>query len=419
MSERLTDGQCRAAVALKKTHGSEVAAAKAAGLSRNAFRNRLHRAAERGLLGFDPVLPGYEIKKTSAQIDGEGNVEKRWVQQHKEGGAVFQMPPGQILKGVSAYVDNDGRVRQQWIKTKTDGATVDLVNVLTDTFKAYRGRSQLVPPPRRIERDILSVYPIADPHIGMLSWRPQTGADYDLKIAIERLLDCSSSLVAKAERSREGLIVNLGDWYHANDQRNVTPRSGHQLDVDGRWYKVLQAGVKTMMRLIDLALAKHERVEVVNIPGNHDPEAACAQALALSTFYANNKRVKIAFPSDIYYRRFGNTLLGAAHGDKAPPSRLAMAMAVDERKAWGETAYHWFMFGHIHKDKLDTIGDVRVEAFSTIADKDNHASGGAWRSAQALNVVTLHKRDGEIGRHRVNIPPPAMRHSGISRTRAA
>jgi hypothetical protein len=33
---------------------------------------------------------------------------------------------------------------------------------------------------------------------------------------------------------------NLGDWYHANDQRNVTPKSKHQLDVDGRWFKVLQ-----------------------------------------------------------------------------------------------------------------------------------------------------------------------------------
>jgi hypothetical protein len=84
-------------------------------------------------------------------------------------------------------------------------------------------------------------------------------------------------------------------------------------------------------------------------------------------------------------------------------------MAVDEREAWGATAYHWFMFGHIHKDKLDTIGDVRVEAFSTIADKDNHAAGGGWRSAQALQVINLHRRDGEDSRYRVNIPPPSMR----------
>lgn len=408
----ITDDMARSAAGFYKQHGTERKAAKAAGMPKTTFHSHLRRAAERGLLDFDPVLPGYEIKRTTTKRDAAGNKEGDWITQHKASGAAFEMPPGQILKGVSAYVDGEGLVRQKWIKTKSEGAVTDLVKVFGDVFSSYRGRSQLVPPPRRVDRDLLSVYPIADPHLGMLSWKPQTGADYDLKIAIERLLDCASTLVSRADRSRESLIVNLGDWYHANDQRNVTPRSGHQLDVDGRWYKVLQAGVKTMMRIIDLNLAKHQFVEVVNIPGNHDPEAACAQALALSTFYANNKRVKIAFPSDIYYRRFGNTLLGAAHGDKAPPARLAMAMAVDERKAWGETAYHWFMFGHIHKDTANTIGDVRVESFSTIADKDNHASGGAWRSAQALSVITLHKRDGETYRYRQNILPPSMRKSG-------
>jgi hypothetical protein len=52
---------------------------------------------------------------------------------------------------------------------------------------------------------------------------------------------------------------------------------------------------------------------------------------------------------------------------------------------------------------------VRVESFSTIADKDNHAAGGGWRSAQALQTITPHVRDGEVSRHRVNIPPPGMR----------
>jgi hypothetical protein len=404
-----SEAEIARAVSAYKAHGSERAAARALDISKTALHERLKRAAERGDLGFRPVLPGYEIKRTATNLDGARNLKGEWIQQHKESGAKFEIPKGQILKGVSAYVDNEGRWRSGWIKTRTDSAAPELIQALKAEFAAYRGRAKLVPAPRRVERDLLAVYPIADPHIGMLSWRPQTGADYDLKIATERMLDCASSIVAKADRAREATIVNLGDWYHANDQRNVTPKSKHQLDVDGRWFKVQQAGVRVFRSIIDMTLAKHERVEVVNIPGNHDPEAAGALALALSGFYERNRRVKIAFPADIYYRRFGNTLFGAAHGDKLPPSRMAMSMAVDEREAWGATAYHWFMFGHIHKDKLDTIGDVRVEAFSTIADKDNHAAGGGWRSAQALQVIMLHKRTGEDGRYRVNIPPPSMR----------
>jgi hypothetical protein len=284
-----------------------------------------------------------------------------------------------------------------------------MIQALKAEFAAYRGRAKIVPPPRRVERDLLAVYPIADPHIGMLSWKPQTGADYDLKIATERMLDCASTLIGRTDRAREALIANLGDWYHMNDQRNVTPKSHHQLDADGRWFKVQQAGVRVFRSIIDMALSKHEIVEVVNIPGNHDPEAAGALALALAGFYERNRRVKIAFPADIYYRRFGATLLGCAHGDKLPPARMAMAMAVDEREAWGATAYHWFMFGHIHKDTLNTVGDVRVESFSTLADKDNHAAGGGWRSAQSLQSIVLHKRSGEDNRQRVNIPPPSMR----------
>jgi len=392
-----------------KEHGSERAAARALGISKTAMHESLKRAAEQGLLGFKPVLPGYELKRSSAQLDKSGNVEKEWVTQHKESGPAFAMPAGQVLKGVSAFVDGEGRIRHQWIKTRTDSAAPELIQALKAEFSAYRGRARIVPPPRRVERDLLAVYPIADPHIGMLSWRPQTGADYDLKIATERMLDVASTLIGRTDRAREGLIANLGDWYHANDQRNVTPKSKHQLDVDGRWFKVQQAGVRVFRSIIDMALAKHERVEVVNIPGNHDPEAAGALALALAGFYERNRRVKIAFPADIYYRRFGATLLGCAHGDKLPPARMAMSMAVDEREAWGATAYHWFLFGHIHKDKMDTIGDVRVESFSTIADKDNHAAGGGWRSAQSLQSIVLHKKHGEDNRQRVNIPPPSMR----------
>lgn len=409
MSERLSDEQCRAAVRLKGEHGSERAAAKAGGFARTTFRNMLHRAAERGMLGFEPVLPGYEIKRTSTQHDENDVVKTKWVQQHKEAGPAFAMPAGQILKGVSALVDNDGRVRQQWIKTRTDTIAPMMIDALKAEFSAYRGRAHLVPVPKRTDRGLMNIIPIADPHIGMLAWAPQTGSDYDLKIATERLVDTSATLISGAPRAREALVANLGDWYHANDQRNITPRSGHQLDVDGRWFKVLQAGVRTFRTIIDLALARHEHVEVVNIPGNHDPEAACALALALGEFYCRNKRVKIAFPSEIYYRQFGTTLLGCAHGDKAPPSRMAMAMAVDERKAWGETAYHWIMYGHIHKDKSDTYGDVFVESFSTLADKDNHAAGGAWRSRQRLNLITLDKREGEVSRKFINLPPPSMR----------
>jgi hypothetical protein len=87
---------------------------------------------------------------------------------------------------------------------KAGRAHAGLIAALKAEFAEYRGRAKLVPAPRKVERDLLSVYPIADLHLGMLSWRPQTGADYDLKIATERLLDCASTSsprpIARARR---------------------------------------------------------------------------------------------------------------------------------------------------------------------------------------------------------------------------
>jgi hypothetical protein len=91
------------------------------------------------------------------------------------------------------------------------------------------------------------------------------------------------------------------------------------------------------------------------------------------------------------------------------PDRMAMTMATQRREDWGATAYHWFLSGHIHHETAKEVGDVRCESFQTIADKDNHAAAGGYNSGQSLNAITLHWRDGEIGRHRVNIPPPSMR----------
>jgi hypothetical protein len=172
------------------------------------------------------------------------------------------MPAGQILKGVSAFVDGEGRIRHQWIKTKTDSVAPAMIEACLAEFRAYRGRAVIVEPPRRVDRALMNVIPIADPHNGMLSWAPQTGADYDLRIARERLLDKASDVLGRVDRAREALIANLGDWYHANDQRNVTPKSKHQLDVDGRWFKVLQAGV---------GVFRARRLALLRLPPLRDP----------------------------------------------------------------------------------------------------------------------------------------------------
>lgn len=410
MSQALSDAQLQRVAAAYQEHKSERGVAKALGLSKSGARHQIHRAAEKGLLGFKPVLPGFEIKTTAVQRDGDGNTEKEWIKQHKAAGGPFAMPEGQILKEGSYFVDGEQRVRHAWIKTKGDAVTPALVESLKAQFAGFKGRARPVPAPRFFDRDLLNVYPIADQHNGLLAWGRETGEAYDLRIGSERLLSSAATLIAQSPRSRCGLILNLGDWQHADDQSNTTRESHNQLDVDGRWYKVLTVGVRLMMDVINLGLARHQTVIVVNLPGNHDPHASKALTIALAAFYARDKRVRIIDDAgEFFFYRFGANLIGATHGHRMKPEKMAQTMAVDRPQDWGSTLYRWFLFGHIHHETVKEVMGVRVESFQTLVAKDawHHASG--YRAGQSLQSVTLHKTRGEISRHRVNIPPPSMR----------
>lgn len=390
-----------------RVHGTQCKAAEALGIANSTLSRRLDAAAKRGLMLDTPAaMPGFQIKKVSTQEDADGNIERRFIQQTHAPGDKFELPEGHVVKGLSALLDADGNVTQQWIKTRTDSVVPDLTAALKAAFDSYAGAAPLIPAPKLTDAQLLSVYPIADQHVGLLSWGEETGEDYDTKIGVERLRNCMARLVQQSPSSRHGLILNLGDWQHTDDQRNTTPVSGNLLDVDSRYSKILTAGVQLMMDCIDLALTKHEHVLVRCLAGNHDPHASVALTVALSAFYKNNPRVTIdQDPSEFFFHRFGQTLIGANHGHRMKPDRMAMHMAVSQREAWGATKYHWILFGHVHHESVKEVGDVRCESFQTLASKDAWHSNSGYTSGQSLVSITLHQEDGEIGRHRINIPP--------------
>lgn len=374
---RISDELCIEAVNLVAKHGGHrTKAAAELKIPRTTLVSRLERAAKRGL---------------------DGSIPKA-------------LPAGMLVKGTSTLYDNEGNQVLQWVKTGNDLSVEDITAAVKAAFDDYKGHAKPILAPKNIDADLMSVYPIADQHHGLLSWGKETGENYDLEIGSRRLRGCAAKLIAQSPASKQALILNLGDWTHQDDNKNMTPRSGNILDVDGRYFKVLTTGVQLMMDVIELALQKHQNVLVRNLPGNHDPHAAIALTVALASFYAKNPRVTIdTDPSDLFFYRFGATLIGANHGHKMRADRMAMSMATIRRKEWGETKYHWFLFGHIHHETVKEIGDCRVESFQTLAAKDAHAASSGYNSGQSLSSITIHMEDGEIGRHRINVPPPYMR----------
>lgn len=316
----------------------------------------------------------------------------------------YPLPLGQRIKGVSTLYDGQNQEVMTWVKTTSETSLEDIIEAIKVSFDEYKGTSESIPVPDHVETDLMNVVPIADLHHGLLAWGEESGEDYDIKIGAQRLKQSLNRLMEQAPPAQTALLLNLGDFFHSDDSKNRTPASGHVLDVDSRYFKIIKTGVQLMLECIDIALKRHRTVLVKNIPGNHDPHASVALTVALSAFYDGNDRVIIDdSPSEFFWHRFGSTLIGAHHGHKLKPERMAMAMADHRPEDWGNSKYRWFLFGHIHHETVKEVGTVRCESFQTLAAKDAYAAGHGYTSGQSLNLITLHEKNGEIGRIRANI----------------
>lgn len=318
-----------------------------------------------------------------------------------------ETPEGFEVWGTSTLYDAGGKVSAQWVKTRQQKEML-LKMALEQVESVFSDPKYRVPTidPRKgaVTTDLMTVYPMGDPHIGMYSWAEETGEDFDLNIAEENLISAMSRLIDCGPESETCLIANVGDFYHSDNMYNRTSRSGNSLDVDTRWAKVLHIGVRAMRACIELALQKHRSVHVINEIGNHDDHTAQVLTLALNLAYEQNPRVTFDLsPMKFHYHRFGKVLVGVTHGDTVKPEKLGELMASDQPQEWGETKHRYWYTGHIHSRKVYDLPGVMVESFRTLAAKDAWTHGAGYRSGRDMYAIVQHAEFGEVERHRVDV----------------
>lgn len=371
---------------MRAEHPSQDSAAFALGISRSTLQNRLIQAARRGL----------------------------------DGGVPKPISQGQVIQGTSTLYDADGNTVLQWIKTKDDKSFEDVTDALKTAFDKYTGFAKLPPAPTYTDDNLATVYVVSDHHLGLYAWAQECGADYDLSIGEASLKEAMAQLVSLSPPSATAVVLNLGDFFHSDTTENRTARSGNALDVDTRYAKVLQIGVELMIQCIQLALQKHASVIVRCLPGNHDPHTALALSVALKAFFASDGRVTVdCDPSKFFWWAFGKVFIGSTHGDMVKPQDMPGVMASYKPKEWGEAAYRYAYFGHVHhrsKGGGEQHGVV-WETFQTLAAKDAwHASSG-YSSGRSMTAITHHCDFGEVSRNTVSIK--AVEHPCVASTQDA
>ena len=347
------------------------------GLSRGAISDSLDRVKRKAArLGLAPghfehgIAPGYLMGKVTVQRNGNGAVERTWERQH---------PTAQDA------LDN-------------------IKEAMSEAVRDAKGTFKPVVAPKHYDADLLTLIPMGDPHFGLLTWAQEVGDNFDLKIAESLTFAAVDRLCSLSPSSETAMLLNLGDFYHADNGTNRTPNSGAVLDVDGRFQLIAQVGFRAMVRCVRRLLEKHGRVIVRNNRGNHDPHQAYMLSLALDAMFSDEPRVTVEMtPASFYYYRFGKTLIGSTHGDGAKLNDLPLIMATDRPDDWAAAKWRVWHCGHFHHDQLKDHPGCTVETHRTLAANDAWHRHQGYRSGRDMKAIIYSREHGEISRIRCGL----------------
>lgn len=316
-------------------------------------------------------------------------------------------------KGYSQYYrvtkEGDHILTNYWVKTERDG----------DAWQAYLEEMQkaiiaelpqfdpITPASAgELSKDLMAVYPMGDPHLGMLSWAEEAEADFNLDICVRNLCRAVDYLANLAPPCEEALLINLGDFFHA-DSGASRSKSGNILDTSDVHSRVIHLGIACMRQAIESLLRRHGRVTVIIAIGNHDELSALWLMTALKHIYDNEPRVNIvAEPRLKHYVHFGECLFGIHHGHAIKKEALPMQMASDcQYDYWHKSCHRAWFTGHIHSETVreDAHSGVMVKSYRTLAPKDKWHTDMGYKSARDMDVELWHRTNGLVSTHKVSV----------------
>ncbi|GMM70883.1 hypothetical protein MTsDn5_08350 [Alteromonas gracilis] len=360
----------------------------------------------------EELRAGKSTKEISDQYGMSQRVVQRRVAQLKETGydpandRDYNNPVNHPVAGYSTLVrhksaddSSTGKVLE-WVKTRVDVRDqLDAATAMLDTMISDIKPLPVIPFKNTVATtDQFTVIPIGDPHIGLMTWSKEVGEDWDIKIADRVYRKVFKRLLSNLPDTEECILVNTGDFFHADNIQGETSRSKHKLDLDGRHGKWLDAGFVVIRMFIDACLRKFKKVEFINVPGNHDDILGRAIGSYVWQLYRDNPRITVQKgDSPFQYVKRGKVLLGFAHGHTCRLSSLPGKMADDQFRLWGKTTYRHWITGHVHHNSWTQFKEhpgCKVETVGIIPPKDAYAHGGAYGAARGIQGIIFDKKIG-------------------------
>ena len=298
-----------------------------------------------------------------------------------------------------------------WLVRRAEKPITDGLDIL---YQRIRDHNPAVPAVNRkpVTNDphLLEVS-LFDHHFGKLGWEPESGTEYNVKIsesvyhnAVEDLLDRTSGY------NIEKILFPIGnDFFHVNNWI-LTTQKGTPQDHDGRFQKIFEIGCMAAVKAIDRCLTVAP-VEMLWVPGNHDPETSWYLARFLYAWYRNVDGVEIDnSPKFRKYKDYGVNLIGFTHGNEEKHRDLPAIMASEVPDLWAQAKFRAWHVGHLHKKSQlvhnagDTYGGVTVSVLPSLSGTDAwHYKKGYVKSNRAAEAYLWHHDDGYAGHFSANV----------------
>lgn len=368
---------CKAVIA----HGSNTKAATALGKCRR---------------GVDKIMKRLEGKAASKAVAPHKSVDRETME-------------GFEAKRVSTAYKEDGTVALQWViqepekrsmKQKLDAMLEGMQDDLT-------GFKSPVKAPKKVNSDYLAMYMMGDHHFGMLAdgetKMAGDDADWDVKIATSILLDSTNRLASRVGDAEIGVLLNVGDFFHADSSANTTTK-GTPVDVDTRIAKTFKLAGRLFQTLINKMLETHKEVVVINVRGNHDSDMACHLSSCIELLYAKEKRVKVLqnYSKFIHYQ-WHNNLFVFHHGDRMKHEQILQAVIRNLDDEWSQSKNRYCHLGHIHHHTAREVGSMHFEHWGSLTATDSWHSSEGYGAERSMTAVVYHKDHGEDSRVKIKV----------------
>jgi hypothetical protein len=260
----------------------------------------------------------------------------------------------------------------------------------------------------------LAVVNLYDAHLDKIPIKSSCGVESSVENNIQIFLNTVDRIILELlKQDVDDIIFPVGnDLFHTNGFNSQT-KKGTQIEYYGspedNYYLVADAITEAITRL---ALVAKNKVKVIMVKGNHDEDKITVLGYWLEKYFKHTN-VEVDFlRRQRKYIKFGENLLGFAHGDKEKSkiAQLPLIMATEAKELWGMTTYRKMYLGDLHHGfeyqflKAKDMPGVEVEYLRTVGTTDSWHEDFGWIGIpKTAYLQVFDAEEGEVIRQKFNI----------------